>query len=138
MAEGFDYFAIMSVTGHKTISTFKRYNIDTLERARAVVGSSMEHGLKLVKILDESVTSDPKSRKLLKFRHNARGFKSFVSAIPPLGQACVKYVFIGKTTRMEFIFPITKRRQTRFNPRWLDPELNGIKIIGFDINNFFS
>jgi len=39
VSEGHDYFAIMSITGHRTTATFKRYNIGTLAQARKVVDS---------------------------------------------------------------------------------------------------
>jgi len=45
--EGHDYFAVMAVTGHKTISTFKCYHIGSLEKARKVVGSTIRSGTEM-------------------------------------------------------------------------------------------
>jgi integrase len=39
--EGHDYFRIMAITGHKTMSVFKRYNTVSKEELRSVVGEKI-------------------------------------------------------------------------------------------------
>ena len=44
--QGHDYFRIMSATGHKTMSVFKRYNAMSREELKALVGLNMESATK--------------------------------------------------------------------------------------------
>lgn len=38
--EGHDYFRIMAATGHKTMSVFKRYNMVSKDKLKALVGEN--------------------------------------------------------------------------------------------------
>ena len=39
--QGHDYFRIMAATGHKTMTVFKRYNTESQEELRALVGEKI-------------------------------------------------------------------------------------------------
>ncbi len=39
--QGHDYFRIMAATGHKTMTVFKRYNTESKEELKALVGEKI-------------------------------------------------------------------------------------------------